>query len=203
MSTARSNRGQRFPAEILTADEVKTLLGVCSSRAPTGVRNRALIATMYRGGLRISEVLALKLKDLDRKAGTVRLLNGKGKLTRTVGFDPTAFAMIERWLERRTERGIKRRAPIFCTLDGKPLEKAYVRALLRHLADKADIKKRVHAHALRHTHTAEFAREGVPIAVIQAQLGHANLGTLPDARGHEPRSAEGKPQCLEAWAVFC
>jgi site-specific recombinase XerD len=179
-----ANKGQHYPAEILTSDEVRALLHSCSGRAPTGIRNRALIAALYRGGLRISEALALRPKDLDRDAGTVRVLNGKGQKARTVGFDPAGFALIERWLDKRSAQGINGRAPIFCTLDGKPLKTAYVRALLPRLAGKAGIEKRVHAHGLRHTHAAELAREGVPMNVIQAQLGHSNLGTTSRYLAH-------------------
>lgn len=57
-----ANKGQRYPAEILTEDEVRALLKSCSTRAPTGVRNSALIVALYRGGLRISEALALRPK---------------------------------------------------------------------------------------------------------------------------------------------
>ncbi|MDQ3091787.1 MAG: tyrosine-type recombinase/integrase, partial [Actinomycetota bacterium] len=53
-----SNKGRRFPAELLSPEEVRALLRACSARAPTGIRNRALIAVLYRGGLRISEALA-------------------------------------------------------------------------------------------------------------------------------------------------
>ncbi len=133
------------------------------------------LVVLYRGGLRISEALALKLKDLDRDAGTIRVLHGKGDRARTVGLDPTAFAVIERWLDRRSSLGINSRALLFCTLDGKPLATAYVRSLLPRLAKRAGIEKRVHAHGLRHTHAAELAREGVPVNMIQAQLGHASL----------------------------
>jgi len=187
MSAAKrtpANKGRRYPAEVLTADEVRALLKVCSTRAPTGIRNRALIVALYRGGLRISEALALKPKDLDRKAGTVRVLQGKGGKDRTIGFDSTAFAMIERWLDRRAALRVNGRRRVFCTLDGKPLKTAYVRALLPRLAGKAGIEKRVHAHGLRHTHAAELAREGVPMNVIQAQLGHSNLGTTSRYLAH-------------------
>jgi integrase/recombinase XerD len=68
-------------------------MGACSKRAPTGIRNRALIAMLYRGQLRIGEALALKPKDLDRKAGTVRVLHGKGDKSRTVGLDDGAGAI--------------------------------------------------------------------------------------------------------------
>ena len=107
-----------------------------------------------------------------------------GKRARTVGFDPAAFGLIERWLDRRSELRINGRHRLFCTLEGKPLDSSYVRHLLPRLAGKAGIEKRVHAHGLRHTHAAELAREGVPMNVIQAQLGHSNLGTTSRYLAH-------------------
>lgn len=181
---APANKGKRYPVEILTPDEVRALLRVCSSRAPTGIRNQALIATLYRCGLRVSEALALKPKDLDRDAGTVNVLSGKGKKSRMASMDPTAFAMVDRWLERRRAMGISSRARIFCTLKGDPLKDAYVRALMPRLAAKAGIEKRVHPHGLRHTLASEMAREGQPMNLIQAQLGHSNLGTTSRYLAH-------------------
>lgn len=174
---APANKGRRLPPEVLTEAEVSALLRACSNRAPTGVRNRALIVLMYRGGLRVGEALALRPKDLDRAAGTIRVLHGKGDKARTVGLDPQAFAVLERWLDRRAARGINGHAPIFCTLAGQPVSSSYVRVLLPRLAKKAGIVKRVHPHGLRHTHAAELAREGVPARLIQEQLGHGSLQT--------------------------
>ena len=172
-----ANKGRRLPPEVLTAAEVAALLRACSNRAPTGVRNRALIPLIYRGGLRVGEALALRPKDLDRVAGLVRILHGKGDRARTIGLDPQAFAVLERWLDRRAARGINGHAPIFCTLKGEPVSSSYVRVLLPRLAKKAGIVKRVHPHGLRHTHAAELAREGVPARLIQEQLGHSSLAT--------------------------
>jgi len=172
-----ANKGRRLPPEVLTDGEVSALLRACSTRAPTGIRNRALIVLMYRGGLRVGEALALRPKDLDRQAGTVRVLHGKGDRARTVGLDPQAFAVLERWLDKRAARGINGHAPIFCTLKGRPVSTSYVRVLLPRLARKAKIEKRVHPHGLRHTHAAELAREGVPARLIQEQLGHGSLQT--------------------------
>lgn len=174
---AAANAGQRFPAEILTADEVRALIGACSKRAPTGVRNRALLVVLYRGGLRISEALALKPKDIDAAAGTITVLHGKGDRRRTVGLDDGAFDVVARWLERRKGLGLSGRQPLFCTLEGRPLQSSYVRTLLPRLARKAAIDKRVHPHGLRHTHAAELAAEGKPVNLIQAQLGHTSLST--------------------------
>jgi integrase/recombinase XerD len=163
------------PVEILTPDEVKSLLRACSGRAPTGIRNRALLVLGWRGGLRLGEALALHPKDLDPVAGTVNVLRGKGGKQRTVGLDPTAFALVERWLDKRRALGLNGRNPLICTLRGEALLQSYVRALMPRLARKAGIEKRVHFHGLRHSHAHELAREHTPMNLIQAQLGHASL----------------------------
>lgn len=163
---------------------MRALITACSNRAPTGVRNRALIVLLYRAGCRISEALRLCPKDLDRAAGTVTVLRGKGGTRRTIGLDPGAFAVVERWLDVRAKRGLSRRAPIICTLKGKPVASAYVRVLMPRLARRAGLEKRVHAHGLRHTHAAELALEGHPMNLIQAQLGHASLATTSRYLAH-------------------
>ncbi len=131
----------KFPVEVLNEPEVRRLIEACSNRAPTGIRNRALIAILYRGGLRLGEALALFPKDLDPRAGTVAVLHGKGDKRRTIGLDPGGFAMVERWLDSRRELGIDGRQSVFCTLGGAPLKDAYVRALLPRLAPQAGIEK--------------------------------------------------------------
>lgn len=130
------NKGQKLPPEPLTQAEVGRLLNACSTRAPTGIRNRALIILLWRGQLRISEALALKPKDMDVDTGTVRVLHGKGDRARTVGLDPMAMAVLQQWLDVRAARGTPRRAPVICTLAGEPVKDAYVRALLPRLALK-------------------------------------------------------------------
>jgi site-specific recombinase XerD len=171
------NKGKKFPAEPLTRDEVKALLKVCSNRAPTGIRNRTLIVLFYRCGLRVKEALSLMPKDCDTKQGTIRVLHGKGDKSRLVGLDPEAAAVLQRWLDRRIALGVNGRHPLFCTLNGKPVQSVYVRNLLKRLADKVGIEKRVHPHGLRHTHAYELANEGTPLHVIQHQLGHSSLAT--------------------------
>ena len=172
-----SNKGKRLPPEVLTREEVNALIGACSKRAPTGIRNRALLAVLYRGQLRIGEALALKPKDLDRTAGTVRVLHGKGDKSRTVGLDEGAWALLELWLQCRQKIGLAARHPLFCTLKGEPLLPSYCRSLLARLARKAGIEKRVHPHGLRHTGAAELRAEGVDIGIISKQLGHSSIAT--------------------------
>ena len=172
-----SNRGKRFPAQPLAAEEVKALLQACSKRSATGIRNAALIASLYRAGLRISEALSILPKDLDANAGSIRVLNGKGGTTRTVGMDPGAWAMLQLWLNRREALGLTGRSPVFCTLQSAQLKTSYMRALLPRLARRAGIERRVHAHALRHSFAAELAAERTPMNIVQSVLGHANLAT--------------------------
>ena len=183
-----ANKGHTYPVETLTSQEMQALLQACSHRAPTGIRNRALLALLWRSGLRISEALALYPRDLDPQQGSVRVRRGKGGKARLVGLDPQAFAMVQRWLDQRHGLGLTGRAPVFCTLAGKPLQTSYIRMLLPRLARRAGIDKRVHAHGLRHTHAAELAAERVPINQIQQQLGHASLATTSRYLGCSDRS---------------
>jgi hypothetical protein len=161
---------------------VRALIKACSNRTSTGVRNRALIVLLYRAGCRVSEALRLLPKDLDRAAGTATVLRGKGGKRRTIGLDPGAFAVVERWLDVRTKLGISSRALVICTLKGKPVASAYVRALMPRLACRAGIEKRVHAHGLRHTHAAAVFPSPTPGCVRRPYLatGHRPVG-LPTA----------------------
>jgi integrase/recombinase XerD len=170
---AKGVRGRRFPPEPLERQEVLALMGVCSTTAPSGIRNRALIATLYRSGLWISEALDLRPKDIGSEAGPLRVLHGKGDQARTVAIDTEALTILGRWLKVRALRGIDGRSPVFCTLPGGSMDASYVQHMLRRLARRAGIEKRVHPHGLRHTHAAELAREGIPMNVIQAQLGQS------------------------------
>jgi site-specific recombinase XerD len=167
----------RRPAEVLTGAEVHALLATCSRRAPTGIRDRALITVMYRAGLRVEEVLDLKPSDIDPERGTIRILHAKGDHDRTVSVDDGALAVVQVWLGARAALGVNGRQKLFCTLSGGPLSSNQVRQMMKRRAAKAGITKRVHPHGLRHTHAAELVAEGVPVNVIQAQLGHVSLAT--------------------------
>lgn len=174
---AAPNAGKRYPAIPLTPDEVAALLGACSMRAPTGIRNRAIIMFLYRSGLRVSEITRMRPGELNQPNHSVRVLgkgrNG-GKVT-TRGYHPTTDDALARWLDTRRQLGVKNTAPVFCTLAGGPLYTQYVRNLLHRLAAKAEIAKRVHPHGLRHTYAFELHQQGLPVAVISKLLGHSSI----------------------------
>ncbi len=164
--------------DILTTAEVRKLINQCSTRAPTGIRDAALIAVFWRSGLRIGEALALWERDINGERGTIRVHNGKGHKARTVGLDGQTFGLIDRWLQKKDRLGL-RGTPLFCTLKGDPIASpANVRDMLKRRAKKAGIDKRVHPHGLRHTHAMELiADEKTPLNALQKQLGHSSLAT--------------------------
>ena len=169
---------RRFPPEVLSEPELRALLAAVGGPPASKARNRALIAFLYRSGLRIAEALALRPKDVDASACSVRVLFAKGGGARTVGIDPGALVFLSEWVVHRDRiAGLPADAPLFCSGSGRAVTTAYVRRLLPELGRRAGIAKRVHAHGLRHTHAAELRSEGVDIGIISKQLGHRSILT--------------------------
>jgi site-specific recombinase XerD len=126
---------------------------------------------------RISETLALTESDIDVDRGSVLVRHGKGDKRREVGMDQWGWELLRPWLAYRVQIPV---GPLFCVIDGRtrgrPLTTTSVRQQLRRTAARAGVRRRFAPHQLRHAHAVEMAREGVPLNVIQRQLGHANLG---------------------------
>jgi site-specific recombinase XerD len=178
------NKGRRYPAEVLTPIEIQALLDACSLHPHTELRNRAFLTTLYRTGMRCSEALALEPKDVDFFNTSIRVLHGKGDRSRTVGVDPGALDIINEWIAERERRGFTITQPLFCTRTGKAMPSSYVREFIKQLGARAGIAKRVHAHGLRHTHAYELMMEGIPVSIIQRQLGHSSLATTDTYLSH-------------------
>src|SRR5215207_6382837 len=142
-----------------------------------GWRVRAVIVVLWRAGLRICEALALTEHDLDPRRGSLLVRRGKGGRRREVGMDDWAWEQLEPWLTARVELPI---GSLFCVVNGptrgRPWSASAARSDLRHVARQAGVRRRFAPHQLRHAHAVEMAREGVPLIVIQRQLGHTNLG---------------------------
>lgn len=174
---AFATKGMKFPVEILTPAQVRKMIMACSPRAATGVRDRALIATMFRAGLRVNEATMLRPKDVDLETGEIRVLFAKGGKSRTVAVDEEVTALIAKWLKVRARWSVDPSSPLFCTLDGGQVAREQVSRKLKRLAEKVGIEKRVHSHQLRHSRAVDLMKSDVPVPIIQRALGHASLST--------------------------
>lgn len=141
-------------------------------RYPTGVRDRALIRVMYCAGLRCSEALDLKPRDVQLARNEVRVNQGKGGKDRVVWIDATTVEILDRWKQTRPRSDY-----FFCTLKGRRLRDSDVRDMMARRGRKAGIQIRVHPHLLRHTYASELLEDGYTVVEVQRLLGHARLET--------------------------
>jgi site-specific recombinase XerD len=173
---APHNKGLRYPPDPPTVEEIISVMRAAGDDAD-GVRLRALIIILWRAGLRISEALALAETDLDSDRGAILVRQGKGGKRREVGMDRWAWEQLEPWIELRRTLPV---GAFFCILRGatrgRRCSPASIRAQLHRTAAAAGVRRRFAPHQLRHAHAVEMSREGVPLVVIQRQLGHADLG---------------------------
>lgn len=183
MSAARKK-----PIEILTKGEVARILDACgSNRSTRAKRDRGCIVVMYRAGLRSFEMLALRLSDLNRTEGTIRVRRGKGGKGRVVGMDSAGWAILDKWIVARREKWgapDDDSVPLFCTRTMRPILTQSYRNSLANKKRRAGVNKRVHAHGFRHTFAFELMKEGAPIVVIKNQLGHGSLQTTATYLDH-------------------
>ena len=170
------NKGRLYPADPPTVEEIVAVMREAIDDRH-GDRLRALIVVLWRGGLRIAEALALGEADLDPRRGSLLVRNGKGGRRREIGMDAWGWEQLAPWLNARLELPV---GPLLCIIDGptrgRSWSSAGARVEFRRLAAHAGVRRRFAPHQLRHAHAVELAREGVPLNVIQRQLGHRNLG---------------------------
>ena len=136
-SGGRPKPRTRRPPEVLTDAEVRALLAACGDFGSVAARHKAMLALLYRAGLRISEALSLRPHDLDFEAGTVRVRFGKGGSDRVAGLDAGAAALVRQWLEKRRGWDLPPGAPLLCSSSGRMVTTAYVRRLMPRLARRA------------------------------------------------------------------
>jgi site-specific recombinase XerD len=169
------NKRLRYPADPPTVEEIIAVMRAAGDDVDA-VRLRGLIVVLWRAGLRISEALALTESDLDPRRGAILVRHGKDGKRREVGMDRWGWEQLDRWLQLRSTLPV---GALFCVLRGptrgRPWAPAGVRSQLHTAAGRAHVRRRFAPHQLRHAHAVEMSREGVPLLVIQRQLGHADL----------------------------
>jgi integrase len=179
---APGNKGLRYPADPPKVEEITAVMRTAGD-SPHGQRLRGLIVVMWRAGLRIQEALALSEGDLDQRRGSLLVRRGKGGRRREVVMDAWGWEHLEPCLKLRCELPV---GPLPCVINGttrgRHWSPAAARAELRRTAAAAGVRRRFAPHQFRHANAVEMAREGVPLIVIQRQLGHSNLGITSQGR---------------------
>lgn len=163
----------RREVKTITPEEAKQLLAQPNPACPTGLRNRAMLQLMYRGGLRVSEIENLRPGDIRWKAGKVEVRDGKGGVDRTVPLDPETMNWLRQW-EAERPKG----STFFTTLKGGQVSQRYIRQMVDRSAEKAGLNPAdVSPHVLRHSYATELLDEGFTIREVQTLLGHSNVRT--------------------------
>lgn len=179
--------------DILTPDEVEALTAAISPRTATGIRNRALIALLYGGGLRLHEALDLHPGDVDAARGRVVVRGRSATSRRVLTLGPAPRRALEAWAAARAEFGFGPAAPFVCTLQGERVKDAYVRALFPRLAARAGVGKRVHALGLRASHAVALDRE-LSLEALREHLGMESVAeTQQYLERHRPRGPRRPP----------
>ena len=168
---------QHLP-QVLTKEEVEKLLRSPNTGQVLGLRDRAMLELMYATGLRISEIINLKLEDLHLTMGTLQTL-GKGHKERIVPVGDEAIKWVNRYLEEARPNLLqpKRSNYLFLNFHGNNLTRQGVWKNLKAEVRKAGIQKNITPHTLRHSFATHILENGADLRIVQELLGHADIST--------------------------
>ena len=168
--------GRKLP-QFLTVEEVDRLLAAPDRRHARGVRDAAMLETLYATGLRVSELVKLRLGDINFDAGYL-LAFGKGKKERLVPLGEVAIAGVRSYLETSRAAFVRTTTDtLFLTPRGKGMTRQGFWKLISRYAVAAGIRKRISPHKLRHSFATHLVERGADLRAVQAMLGHADIGT--------------------------
>ncbi|WP_297272478.1 site-specific tyrosine recombinase XerD [uncultured Bacteroides sp.] len=164
--------------EVLTVEEIDRIIETVDMDKAEGQRNRAILETLYSCGLRVSELCNLKMSDLYFTEGFVKV-EGKGSKQRIVPISQRAIKEIRYWLIDRQAWRVKPGYEdyVFLARWGKGISRIMIFHLIKELADKAGITKKISPHTFRHSFATHLLEGGANLRAIQAMLGHESITT--------------------------
>ena len=171
-------RVEKHLPEVLSIEEIDAMIAQIDMSKPEGHRNRAIIEMLYGSGLRVRELTELKLSNIYRKEGYMRIL-GKGSKQRLVPISPVADEQFGYWLVDRSQLDIKPEATDIAFLNhyGRQLTRAMIFTIVKRLATAAGIRKTISPHTLRHSFATHLLQNGADLRIIQQLLGHESIVT--------------------------
>ncbi|MEN6350540.1 MAG: site-specific tyrosine recombinase XerD [Syntrophomonas sp.] len=164
--------------QVLSVEEVDRLMNQPNVVLPLGIRDRAMLELMYGTGIRISEMLGLQIEDVNITAGFLRCM-GKGRKERIIPVNQTSLDWIERYLSRSRNFLVKSHLEriLFVNANGRKLSRQGYFKILAGYVKKADLKKEVTPHTLRHSFATHLLENGADLRAVQEMLGHADIST--------------------------
>ena len=173
-----SPRKELHLPEVLSVEEIDRLVQAIDLSQNEGHRNRAIIEMLYGSGLRVSELVSLKLSNIYRDEHYM-LIEGKGSKQRLVPISPVAEEWFRYWLQERSHWPIKPGAEDFAFLNrrGAPLTRVMVFTIIKRLCLEAGIRKNISPHTLRHSFATHMLQNGADLRIIQQLLGHEDITT--------------------------
>ncbi len=164
--------------DVLTVEEINAMVAQIDLSSNEGHRNRAIIEMLYGSGLRVSELVNLKLSNMYRSEGYM-LIQGKGSKQRLVPISPEAEKWFQYWMDDRVHLDIKPDFKDIAFLNhyGRQLTRAMIFTIIKRLTAAAGIHKTVSPHTLRHSFATHLLQNGADLRVIQQLLGHENITT--------------------------
>ena len=164
--------------EILTLEEIDTLIESIDLSTNEGQRNRTILETLYSCGLRVSELCNLKLSDLYLEEGFIKV-EGKGSKQRLIPISPRAIRELQLYFLDRNQISIKKDYEdyVFISKRGKNISRITVFHVIKTLAEAIGMKKTISPHTFRHSFATHLLEGGANLRAIQCMLGHESIGT--------------------------
>ena len=171
-------RIEKHLPEVLSLEEIDAMIAQIDMSKAEGHRNRAIIEMLYGSGLRVSELTDLRMSNIYRQEGYMRIM-GKGSKQRLVPISPEADKQFGYWLEDRIRLDIKPEASDIAFLNryGRQLTRAMIFTIVKTLAKDAGITKTISPHTLRHSFATHLLQNGADLRIIQQLLGHESIVT--------------------------
>ena len=170
--------GRKLP-DTLSLEEIDRLIAAIDLSSPQGERNRAILETLYGCGLRVSELIDLKISDLFFDEGFIKV-TGKGDKQRFVPIGAATIKYIELYRKQvRIHQDIEASSmdTVFLNRRGKSLTRAMIFTIIKQLAEKAGIRKNISPHTFRHSFATHLLENGADLRAIQQMLGHESITT--------------------------
>lgn len=177
-AAVESVRQKRALPKCLSLEDTKTLLGSFEGMTPRDLRDLAMMEVLYGCGLRVSELVGLKIGDVNTEHGYVRCM-GKGSKERIVPLGSFAARAVDEYLAKgRSELcNLKPSHWLFVTADGSPMSRQAFWKNLKHRCRSCGISSEVSPHTLRHSFATHMLENGADLRAVQEMLGHADIGT--------------------------